>query len=226
MKNTNTNTNNTNTNNEILYPVNPQTEVLSMMDSLGIPAVEIKAPTSSYLPYIYIEQKEKENLYKAVMVVNSAPIPLNEPYIIIPITARKVLRKLEGNQYTERYYQGGKTDIQFTANLKNPSCKEGIVFIVAVINESGAIVAKIEACGAMQAYWSVPLALGKIQKGIAIKINEINHAGNTKQGKNGTYLSAYKFKNFEPVTLTNQQLKAIHNAVTKQREQLDTFLQE
>ena len=85
-----------------LFPVNPQVEIMSLVDSLNIPTVAIEAPKSLFLPYIYVNQKDKEDLYKVILCHNGQQIPMNEAYTLVPITARKMIRLLEGQKYTKR----------------------------------------------------------------------------------------------------------------------------
>lgn len=193
-----------------------------------------EATETIYLPYIYIEQVNPVNKYKAILVDGSAK-SLEAPYILYPLLIRSMYRKLENKRYTERvydtvsvnpgasYHDFQKLNAMETNQIKD--WKQGFSQLVVVITEGQAKVVIIESPGASSTYWFGCWKVCQFDRVTGVKITDISHEKNTKKGAHGTFLDFWKFKGFEAVTLSEKEQALVVEATKIQKNQINSYLE-
>lgn len=184
-----------------------------------------------------------EKSYFLRLLLNGREEWLDEPYLVSTIAARVMIRKLdrdEGNYI--RYYKPwkgadgkeieGSTSTEYRGAVGNGDFETGNSYVVALFrrNDAEPLIVNMEAFKAETTYWSFLNDLkSQFTQGKGVWVKVIDHKKNTEESKKNKgrfYLSAQRFNNpgdWEFIELTEDQIDAISQAMSNQKQALETW---
>lgn len=194
-----------------------------------------------FLPFGFISNnKSKDNCEPFYFYVKGERfIKFLEPWYIVHFATRNTIRVLEGDEYTERFYnpvlqkeKQTKEDYEaskvlFEELLKDadrPPYQMGYTHLVYIKGEYTGFIS-IEAFNTMQSYWYLILKECQLEQKKVVKVNEICHKNNLKKSKitKNFYLSHFKFKNWEIEDINEEFKKEMFEAYKIQEKGITNF---
>lgn len=214
-----------------------KTQYLATLDftkAAGIVNVDEMQSPQKYVPHLYINNTGD---YEAEIRYNGKTVVLESGWRLKHLAARESCRKLVGKHYTDRLIKPrDDKDPKATAAWNEAVAKaekgedkwyKGLVHLVVVITAEGeATFASIETFGANEAYWLEVFKSTRKDETCGVEVEIKSHKPNlTKSKKSGfEYLASWKFSQWKPVELTEDERELIKHAWATQNKQIREYL--
>lgn len=175
------------------------------------------------LPYFSFCLKASENrkLGHLYRVAGKQDTLMEGPYRIFYLTSRRVLRFLDGDQYTKRYYV--KDDEEARIKLEE-DWREALASLIVVEKDGFYALGTIETAGASTSYWaSILRPLGEqIKTEVKITDHGQNFVVSKKKMK---YPSSKMFRQIEFMPFTDNDKEVLTSLAIEKQEQIKDFLE-
>lgn len=214
--------------------------VLNTAALFNLPAPQVVEDLLPQLKIVYPIEVDGDKFkpadaYQAGLFDGKQFVKLAAPYTLTVIAAREGSRKLvvdaEGKKSYERAFKAigeyNASDPVFQQHLLDAQAEKGYVYVLACIRGNDVALCELPAFKLMKDYWGRPLFQALAQNRLGLRVDITDHSANLVTAKNDAtkkYLGPQKFRQHAVVELTDDQMKAVGNALTGAKAKFDAWL--